>query len=739
MYPFFEEAESITYRLGDEHELVMKTVMNRYIGENPVEAPTFRVFNEQGFCRNKDIRYEMNLDRYFPEASHGAISYIWGKLWSNTAMRRSFSISCFGPAGMYCNNELVFESTLVEETNAEVKRHVPIQLEKGWNNFVIIAQKVRSGFGVRFGTGSFKSYAIHFVVASKEREGQEGFLFTEPIEFDGKEKLFTKELLETLPQIGAMENQGKMIWRPEFEWCKNEVERNPFQRIFNKGVGVALGKTKIKSNQLSEVRLEFVHYGHIKLCLDQKVIFSDEESHGKTQSHVVIPAKEFKESKVLWLEAKKDKQAAWGLEFTQESLKKLEMPVKIQGTKTVIIYLGMMDEQTAKEKQQENHMHGLIIDQVSQKEAYWRIDGPSMVLRVYLESTNFAKWNYPLGVTLYGFLQGARKFKDTHIYDYVKEHITTAVDYYKYGVWDMQTYGATGFNNQICDIESLDDCGSFGSVTLELMKDVTIEEGQTVSCAIAEHITKVQTRLPDGALYRNNTYNAFIDETLWADDLYMSVPFLIRYFERTGEDSYLEDAILQVQLFKKYLYMPEEKIMSHIYSTRFKTKTGIPWGRGNGWVIFSLAELLSVVPSGHKAYSELVAFFRELSTGYLNLQDDEGMWHQVLTDQTSYQETSCTAMYVYAFARGVQMGLYKEPEAYYVAVNKAWSALTQYSIDRQGNVYGVCRGSGFSFSQSYYRNELPWVLNDNHGTGIVILAGYETLQMNEFLEGEVRK
>ena len=29
------------------------------------------------------------------------------------------------------------------------------------------------------------------------------------------------------------------------------------------------------------------------------------------------------------------------------------------------------------------------------------------------------------------------------------------------------------------------------------------------------------------------------------------------------------------------------------------------------------------------------------------------MWHQVIDDEKSYCETSCTAMFTYAFARGV--------------------------------------------------------------------------------------
>lgn len=56
---------------------------------------------------------------------------------------------------------------------------------------------------------------------------------------------------------------------------------------------------------------------------------------------------------------------------------------------------------------------------------------------------------------------------------------------------------------------------------------------------------------------------------------------------------------------------------------------------------------------------------------------------------------------------------------------KAWEGLKQTALDRFGNVYGICRGSFYSFSGDYYRDTLGWTLNDTHGIGIVLLAGIE--------------
>jgi rhamnogalacturonyl hydrolase YesR len=173
----------------------------------------------------------------------------------------------------------------------------------------------------------------------------------------------------------------------------------------------------------------------------------------------------------------------------------------------------------------------------------------------------------------------------------------------------------------------------------------------------------------------------------------MSVPFLTRYYEFTGDIKYADDAANQFFGFKDMLFMPEQGIMSHVYDFKYDSMTGVPWGRGNGWVVFSMTELLEKLPDDHPKKADLIEFLNTLCASYLKLQDPDGMWHQVITDWESYPETSCTSMFIYAFSRGVRFGWLKNPEQYVKAVFKGWEALSKTSVDCDGNVYGVCRGS----------------------------------------------
>ena len=59
--------------------------------------------------------------------------------------------------------------------------------------------------------------------------------------------------------------------------------------------------------------------------------------------------------------------------------------------------------------------------------------------------------------------------------------------------------------------------------------------------------------------------------------------------------------------------------------------------------------------------------------------------------------------------------------------------LKKYCIDEDGNIYGVCIGSGYSFTREYYKYNLRWNINDTHGTGIVLIANEEVYKMEKTL------
>ena len=101
------------------------------------------------------------------------------------------------------------------------------------------------------------------------------------------------------------------------------------------------------------------------------------------------------------------------------------------------------------------------------------------------------------------------------------------------------------------------------------------------------------------------------------------------------------------------------------------------------------------------------------------------MWHQVLDRPDTYLETSCTAMFVLGLKRGVNRGWLEEP--YGTAAQRGWEALLKHALDREGNVHGVWLGSGCAEDSSYY-DSIPTHKNDDHGTGIILMAAVEMMR-----------
>ena len=360
----------------------------------------------------------------------------------------------------------------------------------------------------------------------------------------------------------------------------------------------------------------------------------------------------------------------------------------------------------------------------------WRTGFDGVALRPYVESKLFGRWTYPLGVTLYGMWQAGHFLSREVMNDYVTSHADQVVSIHEYALYDQARYGFPGVNQQICWLDALDDCGSFGSMMLECAKpgDAAVRK---LADAIGEYMLHEQPRTSEGAYCRR-------DDTIWADDMYMSGPFLCRYSELTGSMEGMNACANQLLQYKDLLFMPDKQIMSHMRCLRNGKSNRIPWSRGNGWVLFTLSELLQKLPVGHEKRPALLLFFRELSAGYMKLQDASGLWHQILDEPGTYLESSATAMFICAFSRGLRNGWYDVAVLDEVrsAVERAWKGLCEQAIDRDGNLYGVCRGSGFSFSRAYYRT-LMWNFNDTHGIGIVMLAGVEYLKLTTKAYGAV--
>jgi unsaturated rhamnogalacturonyl hydrolase len=733
--PYFEPMDSMAAQTdGSAFAHVLEVMAQRYIGANPPHGPVYRVTRGTPIRKLSNHTYEFPIGRLFPGMEEGQLAYAWAKLWSEEAQEFIFQIRAYGPVKLYHNGEKCFGSSPEEEGPEAAAIKLKVNLVRGWNSFVLeLGKNAKGGCGAEFGTGNRKNKPYHFLAPTLEREGEEGWIYTAPSE----------EALAGIPGCAVSESHTGRAWLPESGDSAWTLEKKAAGSAVGGSTsscdlsllypGASMGTaayawTKLvnKTAVASRIVLAGTSKGPLELVWDGVKVYAAQEPGPFSVEVALSP-----EGGHLAVRSTSTK-TGWGFTLQlQAGDAELTLPRLVHGCQGRWLHLGPFTAGA-----EVNITEFMSLDTLAQGMeglCFWTTGKTGGHIRPFLENELFGRWNYPLGVTLFGLLEASSQLGRRDYAEYVARHVEFSTSTYEYSLWDRERFGAAGLNNQLSHVDSLDDCGSFGALAILAGRIRPLKGVRKASDDIARYIMEEQDRMEDGALYRKAGVSISMRNTMWCDDMYMSVPFLCRYAEMTGNPAYVDEAARQLLLYKNYLYMPELKIMSHVYNVSEGRPSGTAWGRGNGWVFFSLAVLLSVLPAEHKDRPAVLAFYRELAEGYRRLQGRNGLWHQVLVDHESYEESSCTSMFMYGFALGVRHGWLEQPERYAQAVLKGWQGLCARAIDSRGNLYGVCKGSSWSHSHSYYKHDLGWNLNDTHGIGIVLLAGIEAWRMKDFL------
>jgi rhamnogalacturonyl hydrolase YesR len=275
---------------------------------------------------------------------------------------------------------------------------------------------------------------------------------------------------------------------------------------------------------------------------------------------------------------------------------------------------------------------------------------------------------------------------------------------------------------RLLDMHELDDCGAIGAALVRAYakkKDPRYREGIDL---VAAHIAKKQPRLPDGTLCRPRPQPV----SLWIDDAYMSIPFLAQMGAFTGEKAFFDDAARQVLGMSARLFHADAGLYDHSwYENALPTDPRFFWGRGAGWMLMSMAELLSVMPEDHPDRAKVLDQYRRAVRGVGAVQGGTGLWHQLLDREDSYLETSASAMFTFAIARGVNRGWLSTASA--PVAQTGWQAVAR-RVRPDGQIEGICVGTTAAYDAVYYYNR-PTELGAMQGYGATLMAGAEVTTM----------
>lgn len=351
-------------------------------------------------------------------------------------------------------------------------------------------------------------------------------------------------------------------------------------------------------------------------------------------------------------------------------------------------------------------------------------------------SSKYNQWHYTNGVTNMALLELADKSGDKRYEKYVLKNMNFVfndgnLDFFrkqfdeafKDGGWSAIRKLSW---HMIFRGKRLDDNGPMAASLIELQMRHPNNSFLGYINETADHLAYAEPRLVDGTIARIWPH----ENTIWADDAFMAISFLARMGKFTGDNKYFNDAANQVLNYTRYLWCPEKKIYYHCYHTDNNEHGVAHWSRANGWVFMAQADLLQMMPKDHPMRDAVIRNFRQQASGVARYQGKNGLWHQLLDREDSYEEVTGTAMFVFGIARGVKEG-WLHPDFIYVAEQGLKGMMRK--ISDEGDVTSICVGTGIMPSLVYYYNR-PTQENDPMGEGPVLRALIEMIDAPKYTE-----
>lgn len=174
---------------------------------------------------------------------------------------------------------------------------------------------------------------------------------------------------------------------------------------------------------------------------------------------------------------------------------------------------------------------------------------------------------------------------------------------------------------------------------------------------------------------------------VWVDSFYMAPPFL-------SAAGHHDEAVKQIEGLKSLLFDPGKKLMSHIWDDeRHAFARKAFWGVGNGWALAGMTRVVRTLPARMTRERErLIGYVKdgvEASLAYLR---EDGLFHDVMDDPSTFVETNLSQMLSYVLFRGMKAGWL---DSGYKKHADRMRRAAQGKVDQFGLVQGVCGSPHF--------------------------------------------
>lgn len=212
-------------------------------------------------------------------------------------------------------------------------------------------------------------------------------------------------------------------------------------------------------------------------------------------------------------------------------------------------------------------------------------------------------------------------------------------------------------------------------------------------------------RTPDGIVYHVD----YAPE-IWVDSFYMLPPFLARA-------GYYNDALKQINGYWDALFQQDKRLLSH----QRNMETGVfvrkdAWGVGNGWAMAGMARVIDLLPDAYaKEKQDLITKVITLLDAAIPFQMENGMFHDVLDDPSTFPEVNFSQMLAYTVFRGIKSGWLSPP---YLPIAERCRNAAISQVDDYGLVRNVCGMPHF---------DRPFVAPEGQAFHILMESAYAAL------------
>lgn len=336
------------------------------------------------------------------------------------------------------------------------------------------------------------------------------------------------------------------------------------------------------------------------------------------------------------------------------------------------------------------------------------------------------KWDYTQGLIARAMMATYKATGDERYLQYVQEF----ADYFVEEDGSIKTYKLDAYN-----IDRVN-----GGIFLFDLNEVNPHPQYKAAIDLLRSQLATHPRTSEGGFWHKKIY----PWQMWLDGLYMGEPFYAHYGALYGPDTIFTDVVRQYQVVDKYTLKPNglnyhawDESHEMFWSNPETGTSEHSWGRAQGWYVMSIVDVLDYMPADWQGRDELIAILNRVCNALLTVQDPETkMWYQVLDhpgEEGNYTESTCTAMFIYAFAKGARMGYL--PESFRQQAREAFDGLWQsavtyneenqsYDLNRCCAVAGLGGKEMRSGTYDYYIHE-KIRSNDPKGVGPLILAAIE--------------